>query len=66
MSKTRIKVVEDTETIKSQLRKDEKFSKGVRLYAVYQIALGKKAVQVPALDCSCQKSIWNWGPRYNT
>jgi transposase len=66
MSKTRIKVVADPETIKSQLRKDEKFSKGVRLYAVYQIALGKKAEEVQALYCSSHKSICNWVHRYNT
>jgi hypothetical protein len=36
MSKERIKVNAPAEAIASQLRKDEKFSQGVRLYAVYQ------------------------------
>jgi hypothetical protein len=40
MARERIKVNVPTEAIAAQLRKDEKFSQGVRLYAVYQVALG--------------------------
>jgi hypothetical protein len=43
MAKERLKVAVAAEEIAGQLRRDEKFSQGVRLYAVYQIALGKKA-----------------------
>ncbi|MDR1348547.1 MAG: helix-turn-helix domain-containing protein [Prevotellaceae bacterium] len=65
MSKIRVKVFADCETIKSQLRKDEKFSQGVRLYAVYQIALGKKAEELEELYHTSHKSICNWVHRYN-
>ena len=40
MSKVKIKVQAELSELQSQLRKDEKFSQGVRLYAVYQIAKG--------------------------
>jgi hypothetical protein len=46
MSKTRLQVLSDCEAIKSQLRKDEKFSQAVRMYAVYQIASGKTAEEL--------------------
>jgi len=46
MSKERISVHARLKTIKSQLRKDEKFSQGVRLYAVYQIKLGRTASEL--------------------
>jgi transposase len=65
MSKTRIQVLADCEEIKSQLRKDEKFSQGVRLYAVYQIALGKTAEELQELYFTSHKSICNWVHRYN-
>ncbi|KAA6347096.1 hypothetical protein EZS27_005448 [termite gut metagenome] len=42
MSKQRLQVHADVSTIKSQLRKDEKYSQGIRLYVVYQIAQGRK------------------------
>jgi transposase len=65
MSQIRVKVFADSASIKSQLRKDEKFSQGVRLYAVYQIALGKKAEDLEGLYHTSHKSICNWVHRYN-
>ena len=49
MSKERISVAVELSTIKSQLRKDERFSQGVRLYAVYQIKLGRNAEELEEL-----------------
>ncbi|KAA6315080.1 hypothetical protein EZS27_034409 [termite gut metagenome] len=65
MSKQRLKVHADVSTIKSQLRKDEKYSQGIRLYAVYQIAQGKKAEELEELYQTSHKSICNWVHRYN-
>jgi transposase len=65
MSKTRLQVLSNSEAIKSQLRKDEKFSQGVRLYAVYQISLGKTAEELKELYFTSHKSICNWVHRYN-
>jgi transposase len=65
MSKVKIKVNSDSSVIKSQLRKDEKFSQGVRLHAVYQIALGKDAKDLQEVYSTSHKSICNWVHRYN-
>jgi len=65
MSKIKIRVNADLSVIKSQLRKDEKFSQGVRLYAVYQIAQGKDAKDLQDLYSTSHKSICNWVHRYN-
>jgi transposase len=65
MSKERITVDVALSTIKSQLRKDEKFSQGVRLYAVYQIKLGRKAEELENLYGVSHKSICNWVHSYN-
>ena len=51
--------------ISSQLRKDEKFSQGVRLYAVYQIAKGRDAKDLQELYSTSHKSICNWVHRYS-
>ena len=66
MSKERISVTASLSTIKSQLRKDEKFSQGVRLYAVYQIKLGRNAKELEALYHVSHKSICNWVHSYNS
>ena len=66
MSKVKIKVNADLSVIKSQLRKDEKFSQGIRLHAVYQIALGKEAKDLQEVYSSSHKSICNWVHRYNS
>ena len=60
MSKERISVHANLTTIKSQLRRDEKFSQGVRLYAVYQIKLGRAAGELEELYNVSHKSICNW------
>jgi transposase len=65
MSKVKIKVNADLSVIKSQLRKDEKFSQGIRLHAVYQISQGKDAKELQELYSSSHKSICNWVHRYN-
>jgi transposase len=65
MSKGRISVEVELSTIKSQLRKDEKFSQGIRLYAVYQIKLGRKAEDLECLYNVSHKSICNWVHSYN-
>jgi transposase len=65
MSKERISVQARLTTIKSQLRKDEKFSQGVRLYAVYQIKLGRTAGELEELYNVSHKSICNWVHSYN-
>ncbi|KAA6317360.1 hypothetical protein EZS27_032470 [termite gut metagenome] len=51
MSKQRLRVHADLSIIKSHLRKDEKFSQGIRLYAVYQIAKGRSARVGRAIPC---------------
>ena len=65
MSKVKIRVNADLSIIKSQLRKDEKFSQGVRLHAVYQIATGKDAKELQEVYSTSHKSICNWVHRYN-
>ena len=66
MSKRRLEVLSDLTKIKSQLRKDEKFSQGIRLYAVYQIARGIPSEELMKLYCVSHKSICNWVHRYNS
>jgi transposase len=66
MSKERLSVQADLSVIKSQLRKDEKFSQGVRLYAVYQIKRGMKAEDLTGLYNVSHKSVCNWVHLYNT
>ncbi|MDR2362123.1 MAG: helix-turn-helix domain-containing protein [Prevotellaceae bacterium] len=65
MSKERIKVNVPAEAIAAQLRKDEKFSQGVRLHAVYQIALGRKAGELQSVYNTSYKAICNWVHRFN-
>ena len=65
MSKERISVKASLLSIKSQLRKDEKFSQGLRLYAVYQIKLGRMAEELEELYNVSHKSICNWVHSYN-
>jgi transposase len=54
------------EEIACQLRRDEKFSQGVRLYAVYQITFGKKAKEFQSVYNTSHKSIYNWVSRFNS
>ncbi|KAA6323340.1 hypothetical protein EZS27_027210 [termite gut metagenome] len=66
MSKQKLRVHTDQSIIKNQLRKDEKFSQGVRLYAVYQIAKGRSAGELEELYNVSHKSVCNWVHRYNS
>jgi transposase len=65
MPKERLKVNESAEVIATYLRKDEKFSRGVRLYAVHQIALGKKAGELQSVYNTTHRSICSWVKRFN-
>jgi transposase len=65
MSKQRLQVTSDVSTIKCQLGKDATYSQVIRLYAVYQIAQGKKAEEVEAFYQISHKSVCNWVHRYN-
>jgi len=47
------------------LRKDEKFQQGVRLYACYQVALGKRPQELEDIYNTSFKSICNWVNRFN-
>jgi hypothetical protein len=57
MAKERLKVNVPAEEIAGQLRRDEQFSQGFRLYAVYQIALGKKVEEL--------QSVYNTSHKHN-
>ena len=65
MSKIKIKVNADLSVIKSELRGDQKFSQGIRLHAVYQIASGKDAKYLQEVYSTSHKTICNWVHRYN-
>ena len=65
MSKERLSVKGTLTSIKSQLRKDDKFSQGLRLYVVYQIKLGRMAEELESLYNVSHKSICNWVHSYN-
>jgi len=66
MSKNRLKVNVDSEIIKTQLRKDERFSQGIRLFAVYQVSIGILPKDLASLYDTSFKSIYTWVHRYNT
>ena len=63
--KERIKVNVPAEVISTQLRRDERFSQSVRLYAVYQIALGKQVEELQIMYNISRKAIYNWVHRFN-
>ena len=66
MSKTALKIEKySAEDIRSLLRKDERFQQGVRLYACYQVALGKRPQELEDLYDTSFKSICNWVHRFN-
>jgi transposase len=66
MSKTTLKVVKYSSTeLKSLLRKDEKFQQGVRLYACYQVSLGKRPKELEDIYETSFKSICNWVNKLN-
>ncbi len=55
----------DIASIEAELRKDEKFSQGGRLYAVLQVAKGRKPQDLEDLYNTSFKSVLNWVHRYN-
>jgi transposase len=54
-----------SEELRSLLRKDEKFQQAVRLYACYQISLGKRPQELETIYETSFKSICNWVNRLN-
>lgn len=66
MSKVSLKIKKySPETLKALLRKDEKFQQGVRLYACYQVSLGKRPKELEDTYGTSFKSICNWVNRLN-
>jgi transposase len=66
MSKVALKVKNYTsEELRSLLRKDEKFQQAIRLYACYQVSLGKLPQDLEPIYETSFKSICNWVNRLN-
>jgi transposase len=66
MSKVALKIEKySSSELKSLLRKDEKFQQGVRLYACYQVSLGKKPKELEDIYETSFKSICNWVNKLN-
>lgn len=66
MSKVALKIENfSSEELKSLLRKDEKFQQGIRLYACYQVSLGKRPKELEDIYETSFKSICNWVNKLN-
>jgi transposase len=66
MSKISLQVKNYTpEALHGLLRKDGKFQQGIRLFACYQVALGKKPKDLEKLYDTSFKSICNWVHKLN-
>jgi transposase len=52
------------EKIKSLFRNDEKYTMGLRLYAVYQVSLGQSSRNLEMLYNTSAKQILNWVHRF--
>lgn len=52
------------EDIKALIRKDERYTLGIRLYAVYQVALGVPSRKLEELFHTSFKQILNWAHRF--
>ena len=66
MSRVTLKIENYTSSeLKALLRKDEKFQQGVRLYACYQVSLGKKPKELEDIYETSFKSICNWVNKLN-
>jgi transposase len=66
MSKTALTIKNYTsDELRSLLRKDEKFQQAVRLYACYQVSLGKRPQELEGIYETSFKSICNWVNRLN-
>jgi transposase len=65
MSRKTLQVLGYTpEQIKSLFKKDDRYSIGIRLYAVYQISSGKSSRAVQELYDTSFKQICNWVHRF--
>jgi transposase len=53
-----------SEEIKSLLNKDERYTIGIRLYAVYQVSLGQASRKLESLYNTSFKQIINWVHRF--
>ena len=66
MSKLALKIENySSDELRSMLRKDEKFQQAVRLYACYQVSLGKRPKELESIYETSFKSICNWVNRLN-
>jgi transposase len=66
MSKVALKIKNySSEELKSLLRKDEKFQQGVRLFACYQVSIGRRPKELEDVYDTSFKSIINWVNRLN-
>lgn len=54
------------EAIKKMFRKDERYTLGIRLYAVYQVSLGKPSRELEVLYNTSFKQITNWVHRFES
>lgn len=54
-----------SEELRGLLRKDEKFGQAVRLYACYQVSLGRRPQELESIYETSFKSICNWVNRLN-
>src|SRR5689334_5039447 len=50
----------EPEQIKALFRKDERYTVGIRLYAIYQVALGQPSRKLEELYNTSFKQITNW------
>lgn len=53
-----------SEEIKSMFRDDERYTIGIRLYAVYQVSLGQSSRSLEELYNTSFKQITNWVHRF--
>lgn len=66
MSKVPLKIKNySSDELKALLRKDEKFQQGVRLFACYQVSLGKRPNELADMYETTIKSICNWVNKLN-
>lgn len=54
------------EEIKKMFRNDERYTIGIRLYAVYQVSLGKPSRELEVLYNTSFKQITNWVHRFKS
>ena len=52
------------ESIKALMRKDERYTIGIRLYAVYQVAIGQPSRKLEELYNTSFKQVLNWVHRF--